>query len=30
MAGLDWPQQTFTCPKSTVETLENGVKHVQK
>ena len=22
-------QQTFTCSKSTIETLENGVKYVQ-
>ena len=22
-------QQTFTCPKSTIETLEKGVKYVQ-
>ena len=22
-------QQTFTCPKSTIETVEEGVKYVQ-
>ena len=24
-----WPQLTFTCSKSTIETLEKGVKYVQ-
>ena len=33
IVGLDWvsglTQLRFTCSKSTIETLEKGVKHVQ-
>ena len=29
MSKLEYPQQVFTCSKSTVKTLEQGVQSVQ-